>query len=99
VNAAAYGATWRTVLNVLGPGENTSDTARVDRRRSRRPTTAEKFPSALTSRQTDALESAHAEIADVQYSYRSQNAPTIPGTLAAAPNVLTPRQFGIYEST
>lgn len=103
VNMAAYGVTWTTVMGLLGPGENTTTPARLSATRGqRRPTTAEAFPCALTSHQTDALETAHTEIADVQYSYPlagSARTPTVPVLVATAPNVFIPRHFGLYPIT
>lgn len=102
VNMAAYRDSWLTIMNGTGPGENTTDTNRADGRRSRRPTTAEKFPSDLTIKQLNALVAAHTEIADADYSLPlpgSGRSPTIPGTLSDPPNVITPQNFGIYQLT
>lgn len=95
-NLANYAASWVAVMGGTGPGENTTSPA-VLPRAARHPTTAEKFPSALTILQLDTFVTANAEIADASYSYRSASSPTIPGALATAPNVLTPRKFGVYS--
>lgn len=94
-NLAAYGNTWRSVLEKLGPGENTADTARLPRS-LRHPLTSSQDSPSLNATQIRALLNKHAEIQDVAYSYRSSVAPSIPTTIAAAPFVLVPNHFGVY---
>jgi hypothetical protein len=87
-------------MGTTGPGENTASAAILSNGRGqRRPTTAEKFPSDLTVRQIQALIEAHAEIADADYSYPSigSRGPSVPAALADAPNIITPRNFGLYQ--
>lgn len=95
VNIQAYGDTWRTLLEDLGPGENTGSSSRLPRAARHPLTTSEDSPN-LTTAQLRALGNAHLEILDVAYSYRSLTGPTVPAAIATAPNVLVPRHFGVY---
>lgn len=96
VNIVAYGDTWRESMRRLGPGENTTDPNRVPRA-LRRPFIADEWPSTLTVRQLVDMLDAHAEIADATWTYRSLTAPSIPGAVSTAPNILVPANFGIYK--
>lgn len=94
-NTVAYGTTWRTILEALGPGENTASTDRLPRAARHPYTDVEDSPN-LNASQLRALGNAHAEILDVSYSYRSVTGPTVPAAIATAPNVLVPHQLGFY---
>lgn len=96
VNISAYGQTWRESMRRLGPGENTSDANRIPRA-LRRPFIADAWNPSLTVKQLLDLSDAHAEISDVSWSYRSLSTPTVPASVATAPNVLASRHFGIYK--
>lgn len=95
VNIVEYGNTWREVMRRLGPGENTASSNLLPRA-ARRPKTTTEWPSALGIKQLTALTSAHDEISDADWSYRSVTTPTVPGAITTAPNILKPRHFGIY---
>ncbi len=97
VNLDAYGATWVGLLEQLGCGENTTEADSLPRA-LRHPYQSEAARSGLTMFQLKELMSAHAEIVDAAYSYRSATAPTVPASIDDAPNVLTPRHLGIYPA-
>lgn len=94
-NIVAYGATWVEIMRKLGPGENTSDANRLPRAK-RHPYTSDESPSSLNLLALRSLVDAHAEIEDGDWSYRSATEPTVPVSVADAPNVLVPRHFGVY---
>jgi hypothetical protein len=96
VSTEAYGQTWVLAQNALGPGENTADANRLPRAK-RHPFVEEDWPSSLTAIQLTALTNAHSEITDLDWSYRSVSAPTTPGAVTTAPNILVCNHFGIYE--
>jgi hypothetical protein len=96
VNAEKYGNTWRDLMGTLGPGENTSDANRLPFA-LRRPLMSEGPQSELNRRLLSQLNSAHDEIANTDWSYRSATTPTVPGSVLSPPNVLTLDNFGIYE--
>ena len=95
-NIVAYGNTWRDSMRRLGPGENTADPNRIPRA-LRRPFISDEWPSALTVRQLVDMLDAHVEISDAAWTFRSLTAPSVPGAVATAPNILVPVDFGIYK--
>lgn len=94
-NLTNYSEAWLSALEVLGPGENTALAALLPRA-LRHPLLATGWPSSLNITQLMALREAGPEIADAAWSYRSATTPTVPASVNTAPNVLTPRQFGVY---
>lgn len=99
-NLADYGATWIDLLERLGCGENTSETSLIANGRAlRHPFSSEGNRASLTMFQLKELMARHSEIEDISYSHRSKSAPTVPATVDDAPNVLTPRNFGVYPAT
>jgi uncharacterized phage protein gp47/JayE len=94
-NSTRYGETWRSVMEALGPGENTASTYRLPRAARHPLTTSEDSPN-LNTAQLRALVNSHPEVLDVSYSYRSATGPTVPGSISTAPGVLVPRHFAIY---
>lgn len=95
VNSAAYGTSWIDAMRNLGPGENTSDANRLPRAK-RHPFTTDEAPPDITFRTLDRFVDAHSEITDAEYGSAATTTPTVPGSVATAPNVLTPRRFGVY---
>jgi len=93
-NYEAYGNTWRTVTNGLGPGENTSDPNRLPRS-ARHPFEEDGWHSSLTIQQLKSMVTAHPEIADASWAFRSLTAPSLPLLVASAPRILTPNNFGM----
>ena len=91
-----YGAAWREIMGVLGPGENTSDPYR---------TFAARYPSADFGAQMDLntrllvdLVASHASLRGAAYQYRSVTSPTVPSSVDDAPNVLVLDNFGVYPA-
>lgn len=97
-NLKSYGKTWRDVLESIGPGENTSDSNRIPRAKRHPLTDSEDSPE-LNASQTRQFQNAHAEVMDISYSYRERTEPSVPASVATAPNVLTLDNFGIYKQT
>jgi uncharacterized phage protein gp47/JayE len=95
VNLTGYGETWRDALEVLGPGENTADQARLPRA-LRHPIVSSANPVSLTKSLVRSLLNKHPEILEVDYTYRSLTTPTVPGSVSGAPTVLVLRRFGVY---
>lgn len=94
-NLEGYGKTWVTLFGTLGTGENTADTARLPRAR-RHPYVAVEDPSSITNSLLADLVTRYPEITDYEFGYRSASSPTVPALTATAPNILTPRRFGVY---
>jgi uncharacterized phage protein gp47/JayE len=94
-----YGETWLKMLETLGPGENTSDSSLIGNGRAlRKPTEASGGPASdLNITQLLGFKSAHPEIKDLAWSYRSASAPTVPASVDDAPNILAPAKFGVYK--
>jgi hypothetical protein len=96
-NIQSYGEKWVELLEALGPAENTADPIIVANGRGlRHPFQASGKKSALTSAQLNAFSTAHSEIEDIAWSYRSATAPPVPGAISDPPNVFVPRRFGVY---
>lgn len=98
-NLADYANTWLAILESLGTGENTADSQLIANGRGlRHPLITQQSSPYLKANGTKAFQLAHAEISDISYGYRSKTAPTVPATIADAPNVLTPRKFAVYPA-
>jgi uncharacterized phage protein gp47/JayE len=95
-NLNDYGASWRDILESIGPGENTTDANRLPRA-ARHPLTSAEDSPALNASQTRRLQNAHEEIVDIAYGYRERTAPTVPASVDDAPNVLTIDNLGFYK--
>lgn len=101
-NIEQYGETWRDALNENGPGENTADPNRLPVA-LRRPRPGEgsddvgAFPMGLGTDQLCLLKEPYQEMTDLEWSYRSVTTATAPPLVAGAPEILTPRHFGIYK--
>jgi hypothetical protein len=97
VSIDEYGKTWQGVMSHLGPGENTVAAYALPRA-ARHPFPTEGWPTDLAVSELAKLLSEHGDtISNIDWSYRSITTPTVPGSVATAPNVLVPRHFGIYE--
>lgn len=94
-NMVAYAKTWRTIMQALGPGENTADSARLPRA-ARHPTTDTKDSPEVTAVLLKQFGNAHVEVLDIAYAYRSATTPAVPLSISVAPNIFIPRHLGIY---
>jgi uncharacterized phage protein gp47/JayE len=94
-NSVAYGETWLSIFEQLGPGENTADSNRLPRAARHPYTTTGDAPN-LTGAQKKTFMNAHDEVLDVEYSLRSPASPSVPSTVADRPNVLVLGKLGIY---
>jgi hypothetical protein len=95
VNGESYGKTWIESIRRLGPGENTAAGYALPRAK-RHPFPENDWVASLTVAQLAELRTAHPEISDAAWSYRSLSTPTVPASVATAPNVLAPQHFGLY---
>lgn len=96
-NTVAYGETFRDTMRKLGPGENTADSARLPRSKRHPYIERREWPSDLNLKQLAAITNGHDEVSDGAWSYRSLTTPTVPASVATAPNVLKLRHFAIYK--
>ena len=99
VNGATYATTWQAQMNLMGPGENTTDAAVLTANRARgfrRPFTSEQFPSSLTTKQLAALIDANTEIQNADYLHLSQTTPIVPASVASNPRILRLNRFAVY---
>ncbi len=94
-NIEAYGTAWIKSMSELGPGENTADSNRLPRAK-RHPFVADERPSDVTILMLTQLIDAFAEISDAQYAYSPTTTPTVPASVATAPNILIPSHFAVY---
>lgn len=95
VSIEEYGKSWITAVGALGPGENTADAFRLPRA-ERHPAPEDSWPSSLTIEQLEAIR-AGTVISDISWLTQSKTTPTVPASVADAPNVLVGRDFGIYQ--
>jgi Baseplate J-like protein len=97
-----YGAAWVDIFREMGPGENTADASRLPRSK-RHPFVTDEDPSSMTTSMLGKMAQKFPEIADIEYGIRFVNgvsgatSPTVPASVATAPNVLVPRRFGVYK--
>lgn len=94
VGIQLYGDTWRSLMGELAPGENKAG----DSRALRIPGTLEGASASVDDALLLGMRKAHGEILGASFGYRSQTTPTVPADVATAPNLLTLRHFGIYQS-
>jgi uncharacterized phage protein gp47/JayE len=95
VSIEEYGQSWIAAVGLLGPGENTTDAYRLPRA-ERHPAPEDSWPSDLTIAQIEAVK-AGTVISDIAWLTQSKTTPTVPVSVATAPNVLRGRHFGIYK--
>lgn len=97
-NLEDYGRTWvDEIMGNLGAGENTAVPALIENGRAlRHPFQTNMQQATLTKAQLRTFQQKHPEVIEIDYVYRSLSAPTVPATLAEPPNVLVPRNLGIY---
>jgi hypothetical protein len=91
-----YGDAWIELFRALGPGENTNDVNRLPRAK-RHPYVTDEDPTSLTAVVLRRLTEPFPEITDHEYVFKSLSGPSVPGSVATAPNVLIPRRFAIYK--
>lgn len=92
-NLEGYRATFLKLMGKLGAGENAVTS---ESRRKRHPFVADGAPISITNRFLTEFIQAHAEIEDGDFLGISIATPSIPASLDDPPNVLVPRNFGIY---
>lgn len=92
----AYGTAWVALLSSLGTGENTVDTNRTPRS-NRHPFVGDEDPYAITATTLATWVRQFPEISDHAAGAIPVTTPTVPGSVDTAPNILTPRHFGVYK--
>lgn len=93
-----YGSTFLDLMEVLGAGENTTDVNRLPRS-ARHPFIGDGPDIGITNTFATKFLRANPEIVDGELSYLPTPTPSVPGSVSANPNVLTPRHFGIVVMT
>ncbi len=94
-NLAAYGETWVSLFEALGPGEMTADPDRIPRS-LRNPNAADEDPHTVNTATLTRVTAKHPEITNIAFGYAPTTAPTVPATVDDEPNVLVPRRFAVY---
>lgn len=94
-NLTAYGDTWVSLFEALGPGEITADPERLPRS-LRNPNVADEDPSALTGVALTKMKGDHDEITDIDFGYAPTKTAAVPSSVDDSPNVLVPRHFALY---
>jgi uncharacterized phage protein gp47/JayE len=97
-NLSAYGDTWVSMFNELGPGEVTSDVNGRLPRSKRHPYTTDEDPSTLSRTVLSKLNQQHTEITDIAFTYSPTTAPTVPASVDDPPAVLIPRHLAFYPT-
>jgi hypothetical protein len=98
-NLDGYAETLLNLFEELGPGENTADPNRLPRAQ-RNPTVSDGgAASQITTAFVSRFIREHDEISDAQIGYAPTTTPSVPGSVDTAPNILVPRNFGIYTQS
>jgi uncharacterized phage protein gp47/JayE len=95
-NIEKYGAAWVDFFRTLGPGEVTANAFKIPRA-LRHPFVSDEDPSDVTELFIAKLARDFPEIVDIQFGVEVTTTPTVPATVATAPSILTPGEFGIYK--
>ena len=95
VNADRYASKLLDLFEELGAGEMTSDIYRLPRA-LRHPLISDGVQTTLQGGFLSKFTEAHAEISNSAIAYAPTAAPSVPATVDDTPNILVPRNFGIY---
>ncbi len=102
-HGAEYAAAFQAQIALLSPGEKTADTD-VLPRAYRHPRAIDGFPSAVTTTQLTALQTAFPAISNAAYFYVNALSPTlpveptVPAAVTDAPNVWRVLRLSIYPA-
>lgn len=94
-NTATYVAALLAAMALMGPGEKTSNGA-ILVRGYRHPLPTQGWNNKLNASILRAITNAGNEVLDVAYSLGSGTTPTVPGSVASPPAIITPRHLGFY---
>jgi hypothetical protein len=93
---ANYRETFLALMGELGAGENVNTT---NPRYKRHPFVEDGGAAiSITFAWLSRFIEAHDEVTDASFGYRSATTPTIPASIDDDPNVLAPRNFGVYPT-
>ena len=95
LNMDTYIASLLSVFANMGPGQITSTSSLLPYA-YRRPYAADSWASDLGPSVLKFISNTGDEVLDVQYLYKSLNAPSVPGDVTDGPNILTPLNIGFY---
>lgn len=95
-NLEKYGDAWIDFFEELGPGEVTSDSARIPRAKRHQYITDED-PSDVTTLFLAKLATKYPEITAIEFGVSATTTPTIPASVATAPSILIPGKFAVYK--
>lgn len=96
VGISNYRATFLALFNALGAGENVSPATGDTPRRLRHPFISDGAQIGITGKFLADFIRDNVEVEDGAFSYLPVTAPDLPASVAQPPNVLVPRNFGIY---
>jgi uncharacterized phage protein gp47/JayE len=91
-----YGPTFVKLMGELGAGENCTPGSGDTPRRLRHPFISDGAQIGITGKFRDSFLRAHPEIEEATFSYLPTSSPTVPASVDDPPNVLVPRNFGLY---
>jgi hypothetical protein len=97
-SSGKYGDAWVSFFSELGPGENLAPGDSRLPRAKRHPYVTDEDPAALTATFLGRLRDKFPEITDYEFKLRSPATPTVPASVATAPNILVPRRFAVYPT-
>ncbi len=105
ISLVTYAEDFLAAMNLLGPGEKTTNIDILPRGR-RQPGPDFSNPAALTNIQLNAVTTEHSEMLNLEYAARFATgtttpltAPSVPAATADAPRLLTLKEFAIRSST
>lgn len=95
VNMQAYVDALLGAFALMGPGEKTSNVSALTRG-FRHPLPQMAWPYSLGATQLKTISNSGAEVLDVAWYFRTLTVPSVPVSVASAPNQLIPRSVGFY---
>jgi len=94
-NMSTYVKAFIGAMNLMGPGEKTSNVT-VLGRAFRHPPPQLSWPYTMNAQQLKAVEDTGAEVLETDYYFGGGTVPTVPINIALPPNQLVPRRIGFY---
>jgi len=94
-NMATYVSAFIGAMNLMGPGEKTSNVT-VLGRAFRHPPPQLSWPYSMNAQQLKTVEDTGAEVLETDYYFVTATTPTVPISIALPPNQFVPRRLGFY---